>query len=531
MLRRLASVPGITFALFFAWKLALLIFTAQPVPANDSFFYDGPVVNYLLHGEYRNPALVHALPISGGEVFCAYPPLYQFMLLGWMTVFGTSALAAMWLHLVLLAVYALVVLAIFRQLELSAGCVNLAGLFLFAITFHDRPDTLAHALGTFAVFAAVRTWGGSFQNGGDAGPQNEPGRRTARSSNAWPWSCALLLLLTFSTSLQIGAIYALWIALMTAGSTWLWRLKFLWTAVLAFGFALAGLIVLVRFGFPHLWEGFQEHVRITPSVTGWRAPHLDELLKVARTAPGILLVGTLLAWLAVRRNICLSASPAMFTAISGVIAASALIAGCLVVLTPNVVHVANYLQPVVVGCFLMAARDGFGGWRLARAIGALFVAAALLVSIRAVGLTTWGVACVRDVDRRTALARVKTELDALAPGSTAMISAAYLYDAARRTNINWVHSDWPAAPGSPGGEIGGIIRLRPAKFILTQFDYYRRYTSHLRDLRSLPNPPQIQLSDAATIRPPDAFPSLQRVVQHVSWAPVVVNLNWPEQTK
>ena len=104
MMRRLAERPGLVFGLVFAWKVALLVFTAQPVPANDSFFYDGAVVNYLLHGKYVNPSLAQVLPISGNEVFSAYPPLYNLVLLVWMGLLGTSALAAMWLHVVCWAV-------------------------------------------------------------------------------------------------------------------------------------------------------------------------------------------------------------------------------------------------------------------------------------------------------------------------------------------------------------------------------------------------------------------------------------------
>ena len=154
---RLVERPGLVFALVFAWKVALLIFTAQPVPANDSFFYDGPVVNFLLHGTYANPSLGLVLPISGHEVFSAYPPLYQLVLCGWMSVFGTSALSAMWLHVLLFGLYELIVLAIFRRLQTPATCVNLAGLFLLAVTFHDRPDSLAHVFGLAAVYACVRS--------------------------------------------------------------------------------------------------------------------------------------------------------------------------------------------------------------------------------------------------------------------------------------------------------------------------------------------------------------------------------------
>ena len=120
-MRRLIALPGITFALFFAWKVGLLLLTSQPVPANDAFFYDGPVVNYLLHGKYCNPSLAIVLPISGTEVFSAYPPLHQFAMLGWMSIAGTSALAAMWFHVLLLGIFALTVFATLRELRAPAA--------------------------------------------------------------------------------------------------------------------------------------------------------------------------------------------------------------------------------------------------------------------------------------------------------------------------------------------------------------------------------------------------------------------------
>jgi hypothetical protein len=95
MIKRLACRPGFVFVLAFAWKIVLFVLSAQPVPANDAFFYDGAVVNLLLHGKYVNPALALALPISGTRVFSAYPPLYQGVLWLWMSWFCTSALVKM----------------------------------------------------------------------------------------------------------------------------------------------------------------------------------------------------------------------------------------------------------------------------------------------------------------------------------------------------------------------------------------------------------------------------------------------------
>src|SRR6185312_11397441 len=147
----------LVFGLVFCWKIALLVFTAQPIPSNDAFFYDGAVVNYLQNGGYYNPSLVLALPTSGSQVFCAYPPLYMVVLLGWMAMFGTSVISAMVLHLVLFGIYALILLAIFRRLQTPIWCVVIAGVYLLLITFHDRPDSLAYVFGMGAIYAWIRS--------------------------------------------------------------------------------------------------------------------------------------------------------------------------------------------------------------------------------------------------------------------------------------------------------------------------------------------------------------------------------------
>src|SRR5260370_32644792 len=145
------------FALVIAWKVVLFAFSAQPVPSNDAYFYDGAVVNQLHHGGYFNPSIARAMPISGKRVFSAYPPLYQAVLWLWMSVFGTSAISAMALHLVLFAAYALTVLAILSRLRTPVWCIHIAGFYLFLLTFHDRPDSLAHLLGMLEAYSWVRS--------------------------------------------------------------------------------------------------------------------------------------------------------------------------------------------------------------------------------------------------------------------------------------------------------------------------------------------------------------------------------------
>lgn len=504
VIRRLVDRAGLIFLIVYIWKVALLIFTAQPVPANDSFFYDGPVVNLLLHGKYCNPSLVQALPISGGEVFCAYPPLYQATLLGWMSIFGTSELAAMWFHVFLLGIFFLIVLAIFRRLQVPGVAINVAGLFLFGITFHDRPDTLAHVMGALAVLGVV-----------------SGGRRI--------WLGVAGMVLAYATSLQIGSIYLLWCGLMLLGNAWAGRAKLPWIPMITWGVVVAGLVALVRFGFPLLWTGFQEHVHITPAVAPWHAPHLMDTLKAVRTAPAIFGVAAAIIISMATGQTKISdvrGSLSALVAVCGTLAGLAIISGSLIRFSPNTVHITTYIQPVVVGAFLGSGIFFPRGSLLFRPIVAVVLVCALVTGIRAIGLTTWGVACARDMSREKSLNVVRAAVDPLPAGSTVVASSAYLYELASRTNIAWVHNDWPAVPGDTGWEAQAVARMRAERIIVTQFDYYRRYRVIIEHLRSYTNLVSLNVTNTASVQPPDASPKFMRVIQHVSWAPVVVELKW-----
>jgi hypothetical protein len=397
------------------------------------------------------------------------------------------------------------VFQIFRQLNIPALAVNIAGLFLFGITFHDRPDTLAHMLAALAVLAFVR---------------------------GLPWATAVFLTLTFCTSLQIGGIYSLWLGLFVVGEAWFAKRPIPWAAAFSFVGVLTALIALVKFGHPRLWEGFREHVTITPSVTALRAPRLDDVLKIVRTSPGILLVAAMLGCLVIQWRALLdqlkTSIPLRLVA-SGTLAALALMCGCLVVLTPNTIHVANYLQPVIVGSALALMGSGLkhGKWRCVT--HGLFFAAALLVSIRAIGMTTWGVLCHRDVNRAQALTMVDQSLDSAPGQSTVFVSAAYLYNTAQRTNITWLHSDWATLANEGDWELRAIKEHRPSRLLLTQFDYYRRYERIVSQFRRERGDVEVQITNTARVQPSDALPSMRKVVQHISWAPVIVEFTWPSK--
>ena len=56
-------------------------------------------------------------------------------------------------------------------------------------------------------------------------------------------------------------------------------------------------------------------------------------------------------------------------------------------------------------------------------------------------------------------------------------------------------------------------------------DYYRRYQRVLDELRA-GGGVQITVTDTAHVRTPDSYPRFQQVVQHVSWAPIIIDLKW-----
>ncbi len=140
-------------------------------------------------------------------------------------------------------------------------------------------------------------------------------------------------------------------------------------------------------------------------------------------------------------------------------------------------------------------------------------------------MTTWGAACALKNSYASARESVAQELEAAPAGAKVVLSSAYLYEADRHTNVISIHEDY--APTRAEGEdyVKALRRLRPAMMMLTQFDYYRRYQTVLAELQATGGA-KISLTNFARVPAPDGFPHLQRVLQHVSWAPVVVNLRW-----
>jgi hypothetical protein len=485
------------------WKFVLIGVWSLPPPANDGFFFDGAVVNYLRHGGYFNPSIARMFPTSGTEFFSAYVPGYQAVLWPWMAVFGPTAQAALWLHGVLFAGFAVLVLALLRELALPARAVNLGGLFLLGITFHDRPDSVAQVWGCFALFAWVRA------------------SRASQLAPGWFGAALLALVLCFLTNLHVGALY---LAILTTHVLVHGTRR---TSVVVWGGLAATLLVpallavVVAQTMPTAWAGLMENLRATPSITGLRAAEFGEMLKIGRTLPGLGVVAV--AWMVWRTSFIgtAAADDAAETRrrllLAIVVPSAVATVLSLTVFTANFVHDVAYVQPLVVALAVAGAAEF---WVVSRGLRVALALAAGLVSVRAVGLTTWGIVCAEDVSRGAAEAKVRGVLGALPDGSQALVSSALLYAASEQTRIPCRHSDWIGAFGvGPGA-------YRPECLILSAFDYHRRYRPTLDALAARGEVTVVSVTDDARVAPPDAFPRWQRVVQHVSWAPVVVQLKW-----
>jgi hypothetical protein len=527
MIRRISSIfalrrdnPALVFLLVFLFKALLMAFSSQPIPSNDSFFYDGAVVNYLSGGGYHNPAIALALPISGTEVFSAYPPLYQVVLLAWMAVFGTSVISAMIMHLLLFGIYEILVFAIIKQMRVPVRVFHLAGAFLLLITFHDRPDSVAHVFGMAAIYAWIRS---------------QPSLTTAEmvpNRSGWSWLMALMVVLGLCTSLQIGGIYFLCIWIGASATSLLGKAKFSTMPMATLTFIPIGLVALVKVGYPHLWAGFVEHASQTPSFTGLRIVHAQEVLKVFRTVPAVIFIAVLSPILL--RDFRLKKAQAVkyeWLLIPVMLSALAVIVGALTVLTANLVAIAAYLQPVLVAIFLglvLTNPQPVPLMKLQR-VGLMFCL--LIGSVRAIGMSTWGMACAADVGYPSTIQLLRQELNRAPAGSSVVLSSPYLYEAAKHRNLKWVHCDWLVRAGhkEAAADKEGLLALKPCEMVLTQFDYYRRYQVAVEQLKNDPRV-QVEVLNAAKLRAPDSFPRLQRIVQHVSWAPVVVKLTWKEKS-
>ena len=508
--------PFFILVLVLLWRVLLLAFTAQPIPANDAFAYDGAVVNFLHGGGYCNPSLALVFPISGKEVYSMYPPLYQGVLLVWMKLFGTSVISAMAMHLVLFAVSAWLTLAMVRKFFPATTGQGLAVLLLFGFTFDDRPESLAYIFGLAGLWLVAR------QISGPAG-----GAKTGAALVA-------VLLLDLYTSVIVGALFfgmgllACVAALSRSARGTGARPRLQWLAPFAVAAILFALITAaVARMEPLWWAGFMESARQQSVVnSGWHLPSGGDFLKLVRTAPVFLVA---LAFLPLlwrhRRDVVADRAPWLALMAGIFLAGWMMLAAAVTVLAGNYVSY-TILSQVILAAGLLALAEKYFPARQRLMRGAL-LACVLLVSVRAIGMSTWGVACAWKNSCGSSQAVVRSELRPfVASGQPVLVSSAFLYCAADLGVKDAMSCDWYFDHAQWGSQMESLIRLRPSRLVLTQFDYYRSFQAVLKELAQRPDLVEARVRDFARVRPPDAIPALQRVLQHISWAPVIVDLEW-----
>ena len=144
-------------------------------------------------------------------------------------------------------------------------------------------------------------------------------------------------------------------------------------------------------------------------------------------------------------------------------------------------------------------------------------------------MTTWGVACAWKNSYWHTQEELRTELAPFEKSDApVVVSSAFLYSASELCVRHPIHADWfyDRVLTAPDADFQGMIALRPTKLVLVQFDYYRGFIGLLNELRQHPELVSVQVRNLSELRVPDSIPSLQRVIQHISWAPVIVDLAW-----
>jgi hypothetical protein len=299
--------------------------------------------------------------------------------------------------------------------------------------------------------------------------------------------------------------------------------------------AAAAMFAAITFAITRLeplwWQGFMETARQQSVVTtGFHLPHGLEIIKLVRNAP-VFLLALAFVPVALARRKQLAGEPWLLLTAGIFVVGWALLVASVTLLAPNYVGYALFSQIILAAGLLELGKKLFPG--KFRWLTVLILGCAALVSVRAVGMTTWGAACAWKNSHGRTQATLRAELAPFARTNLpVLVSSAYLYSAAELGVQRPVYADWyfDHAAWTNDAEVNALIRLKPAKLVLTQFDYYRSFVPVLERLRQLPGLVELTVRDQAAVRTPDSIPSLQRVVQHISWAPVIVDLDWKPAT-
>ncbi len=262
--------------------------------------------------------------------------------------------------------------------------MNVAGFFLLSLTFHDRPDGFAHALGMLAVYACVRS-------------RKLLGRSATESPALWAWLMVPLIVLALCTSLQIGTVYfaVIFIATFSACHFGKERPPFLPFALMVIIPVL--LVFLVKVELPRAWAGFEENAQMArySFLAGLHRPSLMDIAKIVRTVPGLLLVAGFLvvSWFKQHYDFESDAGRREeILLLAALLPALGIVAASLTFFAPNTVAISNYLQPLAVAsCLALAVSlrvtQSWLRWQIIVLVPVRFCCVRRCGTI---GMTTWG---------------------------------------------------------------------------------------------------------------------------------------------
>ncbi len=482
-------------------------------PMNDSGFYDQPALQHFWHGEFRAPFLEHAFPICGGQLFCAYPPVYPGMVRLWMALFGDGTGGVIWLHALLWSAQAAVVAWVVWRWRLPRLAWWTGAAMVWLTTFQGRPESLALLLGLLPLVVAWETL-----------------RTGLRPSPFLSATATLGLVLTFWTSPMSGLLTG-----FVLGFTWLaalfrHRVDIAGRMLLGGAVGTAVPLVLILFFRPLWWAGFQEHARQTPFATWMAGADPAAWLSTLRHAPGVVVCLALGAvTLALGRRFPGDGPQGRLATLwLGLAAGMAfiLLMGFTVVI-PNAFFVRG-LQPLFVAVTLALAEA-----RLLRRYAAILVVFCLPGWFRLAGMATWGVAAERDYGMEKSESEVMRLLREEPASHPIVISGTYGYASIRAPHPLVCSSDWIEKRPTPWHQTHEALNrieplqiMRPALLILSPFDYHRRYRGMIDELER--TGVKAERGQLGTVTPPDALGWSRKLLPSLTWAPVVVRLSWPE---
>jgi hypothetical protein len=137
---------GALVLLFAAWRARL------PQPYVDDPFWIGGALGLLETGELRNAYAGTWLRTFGTELNLVYPPLFSYVLAGWLSVFGISAASIAWFSRLWIALACAGFAAVLRRFGVpSFVWIGATALWLVLLAPTLRPEPVAYGLALWAV--------------------------------------------------------------------------------------------------------------------------------------------------------------------------------------------------------------------------------------------------------------------------------------------------------------------------------------------------------------------------------------------